>query len=100
MGEHSVMDGTPTTRMCDEVLDALYDPAFDRGSSASSSLPTPQALDWHVSKETEKAIERATAEAKALIGSQTMGYRLTRYGKKVRPFVHSMFWSLCEEQGG
>jgi carnitine O-acetyltransferase len=82
MGEHSIMDGTPTVRMCSEVLDTLKNPAFDHGSRLDTSLPVP--LDWKVSTETEQAINRATGEARELIGGQTLGYRLTSYGKKVQ----------------
>lgn len=76
------MDGTPTARMCDEVLDALYHPSFDHGASipTSSSL-TPQPLDWHVSSATSEAIEKANRAAVELIESQALGYHLTSYGK-------------------
>lgn len=69
--------------MCSEALDALKAPAFDHGSEASSALPAPAVLDWNISAETERAIERATNEARELVGSQTLGYRTTAYGKKV-----------------
>ena len=36
VGEHSVMDGTPTATMCDRVLDLIVLPAF--ASSTNSSL--------------------------------------------------------------
>jgi carnitine O-acetyltransferase len=84
MGEHSIIDGTPTVRMCSEALDALKDPAFDHGSEVQS-LPLPTALDWNISTETAQAIKRATSEARELVGSQTLGYRTTSYGKKASP---------------
>ncbi|KZT27937.1 acyltransferase ChoActase/COT/CPT [Neolentinus lepideus HHB14362 ss-1] len=80
MGEHSIMDGTPTARMCDEVLDALYNPAFDHGAP-SSGVVGPAPLDWAVSPATEKAIIEATKAAHELIESQEMSYHLTSYGK-------------------
>ncbi|TFK51836.1 acyltransferase ChoActase/COT/CPT [Heliocybe sulcata] len=80
MGEHSVMDGTPTARMCDEVLDALWDPKFDHGAP-SGSAPSPTPLDWAVSPATEKAIVEAIRAAQELIESQEMSYHLTSYGK-------------------
>ncbi|KAJ3771932.1 hypothetical protein FB446DRAFT_704251 [Lentinula raphanica] len=55
MGEHSIMDGTPTVRLCDEVLDAIADPSFDHGSelvSAPTSPPLPTPLDWEISATT------------------------------------------------
>ncbi|KAJ8521273.1 hypothetical protein ONZ45_g2023 [Pleurotus djamor] len=81
MGEHSVMDGTPTARMCDDVLDMLHNPAFDNGnvSSPVKSLPTP--MDWEVSPATSEAIARADAAARELIESQELTFHLTSYGK-------------------
>ena len=83
MGEHSVMDGTPTARMCDEVLDNLYSPSFDHGSPASTtnSAPTPTPLDWEVSSATTQAIEVANKAATELAESQELGFYLTSYGK-------------------
>ncbi|EPQ56572.1 acyltransferase ChoActase/COT/CPT [Gloeophyllum trabeum ATCC 11539] len=83
MGEHSVMDGTPTARMCDEVLDALYDRAFDHGAPANQgvSVRGPSPLDWDVSPATEKAIAAADQAARALIATQALAYHLTPFGK-------------------
>ena len=80
MGEHSVMDGTPTARMCDEVLDYLADPAFDQGTNLSTLNP-PKALDWKISAATEKAIQVADKAAMELISSQELGWLKTSYGK-------------------
>lgn len=83
MGEHSIMDGTPTARMCDEVLDALYSASFDHGAPPSSEAAAiPEALDWEVSSTTQAAIERAAADARALVETQALGYHLTPYGKR------------------
>jgi len=81
MGEHSVMDGTPTARMCDEVLDMLYDPAFDHGSPSTSTHKTPTALDWEITSATADAIKAADRAATELIESQELGFHLTSYGK-------------------
>jgi hypothetical protein len=37
MGEHSVMDGTPTLTFMDSICTALADPALDHGLPAASS---------------------------------------------------------------
>ncbi|KAF8202380.1 carnitine acetyl transferase [Pholiota molesta] len=66
MGEHSVMDGTPTARMCDEVLDMLYDPAFDHGKPVGNDLASPTPLDWEVTPETAQAIDVADKAAAEL----------------------------------
>lgn len=81
MGEHSVMDGTPTVRLCDEVLDMLADPSFDHGSENAPSSATPAPLDWEISSSITKAITEANAAATALIDSQELGFHLTSYGK-------------------
>lgn len=81
MGEHSIMDGTPTARMCDDVLDMLYDPAFDHGSPFSDAEKTPVPRDWEVTEATTQAIAEADRAAAELIESQELGFHLTSYGK-------------------
>ena len=81
MGEHSVMDGTPTVRLCDEVLDWLADPAFDLGSPSATPPPPPEPLDFIVDEMTRAAIDRASKAAYELADSQAMSYHLTPYGK-------------------
>jgi carnitine O-acetyltransferase len=83
MGEHSVMDGTPTARLCDDLLNILADKSFNHGSP-SSGMPGPtgpKPLDWTVTKEIEHAITVADAAALELCGGQTMSFHLTSYGK-------------------
>ena len=80
MGEHSVMDGTPTTRMYD-MLDMLYDPAFDHDTSYGEPVPLPQPLDWEISPEITQAINYAGDAACELMESQELGFHLTSYGK-------------------
>ncbi|KAG1907808.1 acyltransferase ChoActase/COT/CPT [Suillus fuscotomentosus] len=81
MGEHSVMDGTPTVRMCDEVLDWLADPAFDLGAPSAIPPPKPEPLDFVVDDTTRTAIDKASKAAYELADSQSMSYHLTSYGK-------------------
>ncbi|KAF8967724.1 carnitine acetyl transferase [Flammula alnicola] len=81
MGEHSVMDGTPTARMCDEVLDILYDPAFDHGAVAAEAPVTPISLDWEITPATTQAISNADKAATELAESQELNFTLTPYGK-------------------
>ncbi|KAF9480551.1 carnitine acetyl transferase [Pholiota conissans] len=80
MGEHSVMDGTPTARMCDEVLDMLYDPAFDHGKPVVPSA-LPEALDWEITPATTQAIAVADKAAAELAESQELNFLVTSYGK-------------------
>ena len=79
MGEHSVMDGTPTVRLSDDILEMLHDRSFDHGSGSSSLMPSP--LDWEVSSSVLDAISRADSAARELIESQALSYHLTSYGK-------------------
>ncbi|KAE9398548.1 carnitine acetyl transferase [Gymnopus androsaceus JB14] len=82
MGEHSIMDGTPTVRLCDEVIDALSSPSFDHGAPlAKGTSVTPTPLDWEVSSSTAQAIITANTAALELINSQELSYHLTSYGK-------------------
>ena len=81
MGEHSVMDGTPTVRLCDQVLDWLADPSFDLGSPSATPPPAPEPLDFIVDETTRSAIDRASKAAYELADSQAMSYHLTPYGK-------------------
>jgi carnitine O-acetyltransferase len=81
IGEHSAMDGTPTTRMCDEVLDAVYSPNFDHGPHNSGSIK-PVALDFDTTVDIEARIKVAKERSDELVSSQAMTYHLTPYGKK------------------
>ncbi|TPX33587.1 hypothetical protein SmJEL517_g03505 [Synchytrium microbalum] len=49
VGEHSMMDGTPTNKLTEWVLENLAKGKIDHGSSSSSvSLPSPQQLQWQI----------------------------------------------------
>ncbi|KAF7356361.1 Carnitine acetyl transferase [Mycena venus] len=82
MGEHSTMDGTPTVRLSDDVLNAISSPSFDAGEVPSQAETlTPTALDWQLSPTTVTAIDAANAAAVELAESQELGFHLTKYGK-------------------
>ncbi|KAH6916065.1 carnitine acetyl transferase [Coprinopsis sp. MPI-PUGE-AT-0042] len=81
MGEHSVMDGTPTVRLCDNILDWLEEPSFDHGAPVTDATITPTPLDWEVSPTITEAIAKADIAARDLIESQELNYHLTSYGK-------------------
>ena len=82
MGEHSVMDGTPTLTFMDSICTALADPAFDHGSPAASSS-APEELQWTLDSKLEQSIARAEKDAAELIASQAMSVVKTGYGKQV-----------------
>ncbi|KAF7795054.1 hypothetical protein EIP86_006198 [Pleurotus ostreatoroseus] len=84
MGEHSVMDGTPTVALCDAVLDIIADPEFDKDTNPIAFPEPPtlaEPLDWRVSPEIERAVVTAEKAALDLIESQAMNIVRTPYGK-------------------
>ena len=84
MGEHSVMDGTPTLAFTDAICSALADAAFDHGSSSPSPLSSsaPLELKWTLDSSLEQSIVRAEKDAAELIKSQAMSVIKTGYGKR------------------
>lgn len=88
MGEHSVMDGTPTVRLCQAVLDDIHTNPSQYGSFYSqesaeepfkSQQPVP--LDWEIDQTTQEAIASARKRAMELVGTQEVGFLRTGYGK-------------------
>ncbi|KAJ7625541.1 acyltransferase ChoActase/COT/CPT [Roridomyces roridus] len=80
MGEHSVMDGTPTVRLADDVLNALAREDFDHGIKGSDpGAPIP--LKWQLSPTTVTDIETANVAARELVEGQELGFLVTKYGK-------------------
>jgi len=82
MGEHSVMDGTPTLAFTDAICGALADPGFDHGTPSTSSPARPVELQWTLDSTLEQCIARAEKDATELIASQAMSVIQTRYGKR------------------
>lgn len=79
------MDGTPTTRMAGEVIEALKSPSFDHGPALSpstpSTIPPPQAYDFVLTPALHESISRAKSHVKSLIDSQSLTFLRTAYGK-------------------
>ncbi|KZT07250.1 carnitine acetyl transferase [Laetiporus sulphureus 93-53] len=86
VGEHSIMDGTPTVALCDRVLDTIAAPEFASSASALPSVTSPPAtptpLDWHISAETRRGIIYAAGYVFGLIATQNMDCVRTAYGKR------------------
>lgn len=85
MGEHSMMDGTPTCTMNDYVCDVLVNNKVDHGSSASSSrdLAPPQELEFAINDTLIADIEaakKAFTEVIALHELDVNAYK--NYGKE------------------
>jgi len=90
MGEHSVMDGTPTVRLCDDVLNMIASPSFDAGDASAASAPVPEQKSWVIDSSLEQRITAAKAAAAELCDTQTLGFHLTHYGKsQVKQFGFS-----------
>ncbi|KAK0556902.1 Carnitine O-acetyltransferase mitochondrial [Tilletia horrida] len=68
MGEHSMIDGTPTLRLNDFVLNALAANKIDLGGAgkAGSELPAPEPIPFAVDATVEGAIKQSIAAFDAL----------------------------------
>ncbi|KAA1469045.1 carnitine acetyl transferase [Dentipellis sp. KUC8613] len=81
MGEHSVMDGTPTVTLCDWMLTQLERPDFDHGAGAGTVAPAEE-MRWDVDPRTRAAVVRAEQAAAELVGGQELRMTRTAYGKR------------------
>ena len=84
MGEHSVMDGTPTVRLCDELLGFLADPKSDFQLLPSASIvATPEPLEFNLTPipEIHEAISKSQQFLHDLASSQSLSFLRTNYGK-------------------
>lgn len=84
MGEHSVMDGTPTIRLCDELLGFIADPKSDFQLSPSPPIvASPEPLDFDLTStpEIHRAISKAQQFLHDLASSQSLSFLRTNYGK-------------------
>ncbi|KAK0715007.1 acyltransferase ChoActase/COT/CPT [Lasiosphaeris hirsuta] len=83
MGEHSMMDGTPTHRLNDFVNDVIFNNKIDMSDpTVRSGLPEPQAVRFVVTKEVQAEIERAIRDFGAVIGEHELAVQSYQgYGK-------------------
>jgi len=77
--------------MAGTVVEAIKSHTFDNGpSEISASLTAPLALDWEVSPAIEAAITSAQIAAHSLVGSQSLSFLRTSYGKNlIKKLGHS-----------
>ncbi|KAF1992264.1 carnitine O-acetyltransferas-like protein [Aulographum hederae CBS 113979] len=59
MGEHSMMDGTPTHRLNDYANEVIFQNKLDFGGSLRSNLPDPIPLRFKLNEQVEKDLVRA-----------------------------------------
>lgn len=84
MGEHSVMDGTPTVRLCDELLGFLADPKSDfQLSPSASTIANPEPLDFDLTSipDIHQAVSKSQQSLHDLASSQSLSFVRTNYGK-------------------
>ncbi|THH06579.1 hypothetical protein EW146_g9568 [Bondarzewia mesenterica] len=71
MGEHSIMDSTLISMLCDMVLDMIVGPAFDHGSPAPGKpVGEPKALEWNAKQD---ALHVENGSLKSLVDSLKSG---------------------------
>ncbi|SPO40119.1 probable carnitine O-acetyltransferase, mitochondrial precursor [Pseudozyma flocculosa] len=66
MGEHSLMDGTPTLRLNDFSLQALAAGKIDLGTSNRTDLPAPKPVEFTLDRTVEAKIDEAIRDFEAL----------------------------------
>lgn len=83
MGEHSMMDGTPTHRLNDYVCDVIANNKIDFGSpDVRSHIPEPSLVRFKVTKEVQNEIDRAVTDFNAVIGQHELAVQAYQgYGK-------------------
>lgn len=83
MGEHSMMDGTPTHRLNDYVNDLIFGNKLDFSDpSVRSNLPEPQVVKFDITKEVQSEIDRATKDFNDVISKHQLAVQAYQgYGK-------------------
>ncbi|MCJ1378679.1 Carnitine O-acetyltransferase mitochondrial [Xylographa soralifera] len=83
MGEHSMMDGTPTHRLNDYVNMLIFTNKLDFDDpSVRSDLPEPQPLKFHLNTDVKREIQRATKDFEEVIGQHELRVQAYQgYGK-------------------
>ncbi|KAM3474048.1 hypothetical protein MY8738_008069 [Beauveria namnaoensis] len=83
MGEHSMMDGTPTHRLNDYVGDLIFNNKLDLSEAPiRSDLPEPQVLRFEITSAVQAEIDRAVTDFKRVIGEHQLAVQAFQgYGK-------------------
>lgn len=83
MGEHSMMDGTPTHRLNDYINDLILNNKIDLSDpTVRSNLADPVPLKFEVSKEVQSEIDRAIKDFNDVIGQHELAVQAYQgYGK-------------------
>lgn len=83
MGEHSMMDGTPTQRLNDYVCDQIFNNKLDFSDpNIRSNLPEPSPIKFEVTNEVQAEIDRAVKDFNEVIGQHELRVQSYQgYGK-------------------
>ncbi|KAI1207954.1 acyltransferase ChoActase/COT/CPT [Annulohypoxylon truncatum] len=83
LGEHSMMDGTPTHRLNDYVNDVIFANKLDFSDpTVRSNLPEPVKVNFVVTKEVQAEIDRAIKDFNEVIGQHELAVQAYQaYGK-------------------
>ncbi|KFA49495.1 hypothetical protein S40293_02901 [Stachybotrys chartarum IBT 40293] len=83
MGEHSMMDGTPTHRLNDYVNDQIFNNRLDFSNpNIRPDLAAPELLTFDITKPLEVEIQRATKDFHDVIGQHELKVQAYQvYGK-------------------
>jgi carnitine O-acetyltransferase len=83
MGEHSMMDGTPTHRLNDYINDLILNNKIDLSDpTVRSNLADPVPVKFEVSKEVQSEIDRAIKDFNDVIGQHELAVQAYQgYGK-------------------
>ncbi|KAJ5172869.1 hypothetical protein N7492_005462 [Penicillium capsulatum] len=83
MGEHSMMDGTPTHRLNDHVNNLIFNKRIDLSAKpVRSELPDPKPVQFHLTEETNEAIDFAAQYHRKQIASHELVVQAYQgYGK-------------------
>ena len=83
-GEHSMMDATPTSRLCEYVCESLDKGTVNHGTNSGAPLPEPVRLEFDVNTEILTAISTAESKFKLLAAKHDLKVvNYERYGKNL-----------------
>ncbi|RDA87283.1 hypothetical protein CP532_1304 [Ophiocordyceps camponoti-leonardi (nom. inval.)] len=85
MGEHSMMDGTPTHRLNDFVNHVILGNKIDLSNpTIRSNLPEPQLLQFEITPEVQTEIDRAAQDFRNVIDQHELAVQAYQgYGKNL-----------------
>ena len=83
MGEHSMMDGTPTHRLNDYLNMLIFTNKLDFSDpTMRSNLPEPLPIKFHITSEVKQEIQRATTDFENVISQHELKVQAYQgYGK-------------------